>query len=56
MLQHVTPGYRERAAAGDENARAWLRHFIALGRHFEFALTDGQPENDGERADDRKAA
>jgi hypothetical protein len=56
MLQHVTPGYRERAAAGDETAREWLRHFIALGRHFEFALNDGQPESDGERADDRKAA
>ncbi len=38
MLQHVLPGYRERAAAGHEEAREWLRHFIALGSHLQFAV------------------
>lgn len=38
MLQKVAPGYREKAAAGDENAREWIREFSTLGQRFAFVL------------------
>jgi alpha-amylase/alpha-mannosidase (GH57 family) len=53
MLQHALPEHRERAAAGDESAREWVRHFLALGRHLQFAL-DGM--DDQEHLDERQAA
>jgi hypothetical protein len=38
MLQNVFPKYRAQAAADDQQARTWLEHFLALGRHLQFAL------------------
>jgi hypothetical protein len=37
MLQSVRPRLRDRAAAGDEKAQAWLEQFMSLGKTLGFA-------------------
>jgi alpha-amylase/alpha-mannosidase (GH57 family) len=37
MLQTALPGFRQRAAAGDEAAQAWVKYFINLGKSLNFA-------------------
>jgi hypothetical protein len=53
MLQQTFPGYRADAARGDGKAREWVRLFLALGRHLEFAL---DPADEVGLADERQAA
>jgi alpha-amylase/alpha-mannosidase (GH57 family) len=38
MLQSILPQFRNRSAAGDENAKAWLNQFQALGNRLAFAM------------------
>ena len=33
MLQKTFPEMRARADSGDEDARAWIDHFVVLGRN-----------------------
>jgi hypothetical protein len=37
MLHSTLPKYRDKAAKGDETAALWVRHFLALGDHLNFA-------------------
>lgn len=41
MLEAVFPGYRSRAALGDEGAGEWVRLFSSLGENLSVALPEG---------------
>ncbi len=38
MMQTAYPRFRERAERGDENAKAWVDHFVSLGNKLEFRV------------------
>lgn len=48
MLQTVMPENRKRAAAGDEQARQWIEHFLGLGHCLQFAVDHIQHDTEHE--------
>lgn len=45
LLQQTAPAWRQRAEAGDEQARSWLRLFLSLGEKLHFAVSPAEAEN-----------
>jgi alpha-amylase/alpha-mannosidase (GH57 family) len=44
MLKTVLPKYRDQAAKGDESSAEWVKHFLAIGDHFNFSPRHLQTE------------